>query len=149
MLAPCSTRGWSIPDKLRHFSLPNEKGCHIWQGLKNRDGYGRIGLGRNKHFFAHKVSWKNSFGPIPKGMCVLHTCDVPSCINPDHLFLGTHEQNMGDMAQKLRAAKKLTPDLVRAIRSSLETQHKTAKKYGIHQATVWEILHGKIWSHVK
>lgn len=76
-------------------------GCWIWQGGKNKDGYGAATV-NGKYINAHRLSFKLNIGEIPKGMFVCHTCDTPSCINPEHLFLGTHEDNMKDMKKKGR-----------------------------------------------
>lgn len=73
-------------------------GCWIWTGrVMERNGYGT--LGRN---LAHRISWKLHSGPIPKGLYVLHRCDVSCCVNPEHLFLGTQLDNVRDMMAKGR-----------------------------------------------
>lgn len=84
--------------------------CWEWKGYRSRDGYGQlmIGSGENrKSVLAHRLMYSETFGDIPKGMCVCHSCDNPSCINPDHLWLGTHAENMSDMAKKGRASRDL------------------------------------------
>ena len=82
----------------------NPSGCWVWQGPKNSDGYGTIGAGgrRGKGVYCHRLMWSLVHGPIPDGMCVLHRCDVPACVNPDHLFLGTIKDNNYDMLRKGR-----------------------------------------------
>lgn len=87
----------------RYVTVP-EAGCWLWIGRAKPKGYGRIGIGRNKQFAAHRVSWELFRGEIPAGMCVCHKCDTPSCVNPDHLFLGTHADNAGDRQRKGRGA---------------------------------------------
>lgn len=67
----------------------------------NRLDYGQVRVG-NKMMKAHRVAWVKAFGEIPQGMLVLHRCDNPSCVNPDHLFLGTHSDNAKDREQKNR-----------------------------------------------
>lgn len=81
---------------------PNS-GCLLWTGYINRDGYGRLRVGRKK-MLAHRVAWLLDHS-IPSGMCVLHRCDVPSCINIRHLFLGTRDVNNKDMALKGRGTR--------------------------------------------
>ncbi len=78
--------------------------CWLWTAGIDRAGYGRIGRGKRSEGYelAHRVSWKIHNGKIPIGLCVLHRCDVPGCVNPDHLFLGTRADNVDDMVAKGR-----------------------------------------------
>jgi len=83
-----------------------ESGCWIFMGHLNNKGYGQIQLSMNntkKCVLAHRYSYEAFNGPIPKGMFVLHSCDTPSCCNPDHLSIGTHEDNMRDCVSKGRS----------------------------------------------
>lgn len=75
--------------------------CWLWKGAKNQFGYGFFRLG-SRNEVAHRVSYNWIKGEIPSGLLVLHTCDNPSCVNPDHLFIGTHSDNMRDMYRKKR-----------------------------------------------
>ncbi len=78
--------------------------CWLWTGCCDKQGYGRINAG-GKHghsLFAHRVSWQIFNGDIPSEMCVCHSCDNPRCVNPDHLFIGTHSDNMKDCESKHR-----------------------------------------------
>lgn len=82
-------------------------GCWLW--LRSvRDGYGRTQY-RGKKLAAHRRSWELHRGPIPPKLFVCHKCDVPLCVNPEHLFLGTHDDNMADMVAKARTTKKRGP----------------------------------------
>ena len=93
-------------------------GCWLWTGSKTgpgpytTGGYGTV-YWRGEYLLAHRVMWELANGPIPEGMHVLHRCDVRNCVRPDHLFLGTHQDNMADMARKGRAVSGAT---IRAAR---------------------------------
>ncbi len=94
---------WSYVDKSN-----GDNACWIWTGLKNEDGYGRTSWER-KHWKCHRVAYLITFGEIPKGMQVLHHCDNPACVNPSHLWLGTHTDNMRDMVSKGRKFRHYPP----------------------------------------
>ena len=73
--------------------------CWFWIGCKNRDGYGKIGVS-GRTFRAHVYSWMLRNGHLPSGQQVLHSCDTPLCVRPDHLFLGNNSDNSKDRARK-------------------------------------------------
>lgn len=79
-------------------------GCWLWTKSVDNGGYGGISI-NGKDFLAHRFSWFLHNGAIPKKLWVLHTCDMPSCVNPDHLYLGTHQDNMDDMVKRGRSTK--------------------------------------------
>lgn len=81
-----------------------EAGCWLWLGSPNGTGYGRIYI-HGKPVMAHRLSYQIKHGSIPAGKIVCHKCDTPSCINPDHLFMGTHKDNSRDMVAKKRHAE--------------------------------------------
>ena len=91
----------SATERLKARAVENENGCWIWSGNKTAHGYGKMcvnGVGTA----AHRYSYSVHKGPIPDGMFVCHTCDTPSCVNPDHLFVGTPKDNYDDMMKKGR-----------------------------------------------
>ena len=101
-----TTLGWSLPAKIEYHSMPEpNSGCWLWLSAVNRLGYGRIRW-RRRDFMAHRASWLAYRGPIPKGLLVCHKCDVPSCVNPDHLWLGTQLANLADQVRKRRRLRR-------------------------------------------
>ena len=78
-------------------------GCWLWTGATIAAGYGELAVGQpRKPLRAHRLSWEMHHGPIPEGLLVLHHCDVRNCVRPEHLFLGTHQDNMADAYAKGR-----------------------------------------------
>ena len=123
--------------------------CWLWTATKTAFGYGQIGVNGSRTDGAHRVSWKLHVGPIPSGMWVLHKCDNPSCVNPEHLFLGTHKDNMVDCKEKGRTnggrycgPRKLSLSDVSAIReldiAGVE-RAEIARRFGIRYRHVWRI----------
>jgi hypothetical protein len=83
-------------------------GCWIWTGNDNGFGYGLFRIGKRR-IMAHRVAWELYCGPIPDGLQANHKCDVPSCVNPNHLYLGTQAENLEDCRQRGRARKRSRP----------------------------------------
>lgn len=84
-------------------------GCWNWTGKIKEGRYGTIKLDRVREAYAHRVSWMLHRGDIPEGMCVCHHCDNTRCVNPDHLFIGTQPDNIGDMVSKNRQRGNMQP----------------------------------------
>ena len=122
-------------------------GCKAWIGAKfMREGYGMIGIGgrighKKKH--AHRVAWELDHGPIPDGLCVLHKCDNPPCVNTEHLFLGTRADNNRDKTEKGRCKVKLSPDQVLAIRADTRPLRVIGCEYSVSHRTIEVIQKGR------
>lgn len=137
-------------------------GCWVWNASKDREGYGQLVIS-GKKVPAHRASWQLRHGEIPMGMFVCHKCDVPACVNPDHLFLGTPKDNTDDMVAKGRerfstrtgvtpANAKLTDTDVRIIRRLRSEQRITyselARLFGVSITTICVIVRGEAWKGV-
>jgi len=134
---------------------PNS-GCWLWadQGETLKGGYIRIMSG-SRRMLAHRFAYERYRGPIPRGLCVCHHCDVRCCVNPDHLFLGTIADNNADRHRKGRTPRgtdcgktKLSVKQVLAILASTETQRVLARQYGVAHCTIGAIKRREIWSHL-
>lgn len=140
--------------------------CWVWNGSKGTHGYGQFAAytrpnrgayGGSVTVLAHRASWVLFRGPIGDGMDVLHDCpdgDTPACVNPDHLWLGTHAQNMGDMSEKGRAKgctrAKLNDVMARVVRFlvSRGVRHrKLADALGVRQQTISSVVRRITWKH--
>ena len=125
--------------------------CWLWTGAQIK-GYGDLRINTTARQLAHRFSWELHSGHIPQGLHVLHRCDNPPCVRPDHLFLGTNNDNVMDMVVKGRAGKKLSPEIVVTIRreyaSSQISQRELAIKYGVSKTTMEKLLTWKTWGHL-
>lgn len=154
-----TSRGKTPQQMLDLYATPvPECGCLLWCGGGTDNGYGVISW-KGEHWLFHRWVWTQFRGPIPSGLLVCHTCDVRSCGNIDHLFLGTHADNSQDMIKKGRSKPfvgvgvknpraVLTEDDVRHIRQSHETTIVLGAKYGVTPGMIGHIRHRRSWKHV-
>lgn len=154
---PVEERFWTFADRTR-----GPDSCWIWQGGQYGDGYGHFTTNDvpPRQVRAHRFAWELTHGPIPDGLFALHDCpmgDNPLCINPAHLFLGTHQDNMDDAVHKgqtLQGIKhhktKLTEEQVYAIRAcqGVITGKETGKRFAVSPQLVSFIWHRKLWGHL-
>ena len=155
---------------LRHVNKTGS--CWLWTGGKDRDGYGLSskGNGKSGSVRAHRRSWELLRGPIPEGKMILHRCDNPPCVNPDHLFVGTGSDNMKDAHAKGRhlsptqskpesqvrgerqhLAKLKESDIPKifALREGGLKHYEIAAFFGVTKHTIQSVLAGDTWRHVK
>jgi hypothetical protein len=139
-------------------------GCWQWQGFRNPvSKRGVLYAGEDwptsaRTVYAHRVAWFLTHGPIPDGKLVCHRCDNPPCVRPDHLFLGTSEENNHDAIRKGRdrhpkggrGRPKLTGRQVQAIRERYSAGgirlRELASEYDVHEATISRLVAGKRWA---
>ncbi len=162
---PCYIATRTIPLEIRfkkYIGPTTPAGCILWIGKLNTHGYGMIGEGgsKGKGLSAHRYAWERANGPIANGLLVLHRCDNPPCINPDHLFLGDHADNMADKVAKGRQQKgeqcpiaRLTAALVRELRKRYLaggiSYKALAAEYGFSTNAVCCAVRGVTWKHVE
>jgi hypothetical protein len=138
--------------------------CWLWLGAKKPKGYGNVRINK-KYLSSHRVAWEMTFGAIPTGMQVQHSCDNPSCCNPSHLMLGTVVSNFIDMVKKGRCRSnhknrkvgednhlsKLTTQQVDSVKKryvrGLVRQKDLAAEYGVTQPAISAIILGKVRTH--
>ena len=145
--------------RFERFVMPEPNtGCWLWLGYCDKDGYGHFSVDRSvAPVGAHRVSYEFYRGPVPRHLLVLHKCDVPACVNPDHLFVGTQKKNIADMYRKGRGPRRkgemnprarLSDEDIRAIRLSAENQNALARRFGVTQSNISRIKSMKNWTHV-
>lgn len=142
----------------QHYKVDPATGCHVWQRARV-GGYGWF-THKRKQCLAHRWAYVCSFGEIPAGKEVCHRCDNPPCVNPAHLFLGTHLENMRDSQRKGRVYRArgtlqygaiLNEPQVRAIRAKAAAgirPRDIARELGISRQLVYRIVTRRIWAHV-
>ena len=149
---PVETRFW------KHVAKTDT--CWLWTAFRLNGRYGTFGIGSEtdatkRKVYVHRFAYTLLIGPIPAGMVVCHTCDVPHCVNPAHLFLGTQADNLSDMDAKGRrragqgirhARAKLTAKDAATIRDSDLGTAALAQAYGVHKSTILRVRNGNHWA---
>lgn len=141
----------------------DEKQCWEWTANKNNKGYGmfRPGGTANK-ILAHRFSYEINVGPVPKGKVVCHKCDNPSCVNPNHLFVGTMKENLHDMIRKGRSyhppmsgtkngnaiLKEKDISEIRALHKNSVPIRIIAAEFKVKPCTIYDVLRGRSWNHI-
>lgn len=152
----------TIPPKIvQRFwkSVYKAEACWLWLHTKNQYGYGYIRY-NNKSYSAHRLSWMLHNGSIPDGILVCHRCDIRNCVNPEHLFLGTHADNSLDMVEKGRSLRgerkrnaKLNKEKVLAIREKCSKPDvnwsHVAKEFGVTRSTIKRVHNREWWKWVE
>jgi hypothetical protein len=139
--------------------VPN--GCWLWTGAKNEEGYGSLGVRAGRSRSAHRISWEIHHGSIPDGFLVCHACDTPSCVNPAHLFIGTHRDNAQDKVRKRRCrpvrgernghAVLTASDVasIRALREQGVFLRVIAPRFGVSISCINHVMRGDTWKHAE
>ena len=156
---PLAGRVTGLSLEQRFWSYVDKSGdCWVWVAGKYNSGYGCFYIGRLndgtecRQILAHRFSYELYAGSIPDDMYVLHHCDNHSCVRPDHLFLGTHLDNLADMVIKGRHSRKLSDADIRAIRQlrlAGLSGPSIGKRFGIDHTQVYRICKFRSWAHVK
>lgn len=141
--------------------IKDDAGCWNWSAARDKNGYGKMSSGSEYSKYAHRVSYDVFVGTIPKGINVCHKCDNPSCVNPEHLFLGTQKDNIHDMHSKGRGIKscewtwgekhknsKLTEQDVIMIYGSDLSSRELANLLNVSSNLIVRIRAGKTWKHL-
>lgn len=127
-------------------------GCWLWNAGKDKDGYGKVKR-NGRSIRAHRMMYESHRGPIPDGKLVLHSCDTPACVNPDHLSIGDHQENHSQRGMRGRTAKgeasgrsKYSDALIEQIRAERIKEGtstlKLSRKYGVSVTHVKRIVKG-------
>lgn len=149
------------------------RGCRVWTSQLSHNGYGRLRVDRSRRVPAHVFAWVRAHGPVADGLRVCHSCDNPPCVNIDHLFLGTHLDNMRDMVAKCRQSRganhyavtrpdrlprgsahgmaKLSESAVADIRQRCaagELRASMALRYGVTPTLIGMVVRREIWRHI-
>lgn len=151
----------AIPVPVRFWQYTIKRGpddCWLWVGARfGANGYGALQV-NERALRAHRIAWEMHNGPIPSDRIVCHTCDNPPCVNPAHLYLGTHASNAADKVRRGRVnpsvgggtrPTKLTPKDIAEIRSAPGRLAEIAAKYGVSRSQISRVKLRQNWRHIK
>ena len=155
---PGNSHFLSLIQRLEKHSIPiPECGCQIWTASLSKRGYGKLQV-KGKDYRAHRLAYELAYGTIPDDIVVCHRCDNRSCINPNHLFLGTHADNIADrdakgrnkqcFGEKQGHAKLSEKDVIEII-ADKRTYVEIAKDFGVTWRNIGRIKRGETWKHLK
>lgn len=136
----------------------SNNGCWTWLRGKTKAGYGYLTINYKNHY-AHRLSWRLTYGIIPKNAVIMHRCDNPACVNPEHLRLGTQKDNLQDMWNKQRGSMgnehpfaKVTDEDVKKIRKLGKIKNlyrrEIGEMFGISRQAVTDIIYNRTWKHI-
>lgn len=145
-----------IPERVLN-AVEKTETCWVWTKGKLAGGYGQVVVDKQK-WTAHRLFYSVYKGPIPEGKLICHTCDNPSCVNPEHLYCGTHTENNRDTYTRDRMpirhgdaainVVKLSREAALEIKYSALTSKELAQKHQIHQSQVSRIRNGHTWKNI-
>lgn len=141
-------------------AIPGEQGqCFEWPGRQNHGGYGVLQTTDKAAHRVHRLSYEYFVGPIPSGMLVRHSCDNPPCWNPDHLLVGTHQDNMNDAVARGRMPSSLTEQRAAEIRRVHAAEMRSsgwvrrgvivelARRFSVSPHTIRDVVRGRRWKN--
>lgn len=153
------TKGKQTQEEWQHHistnvSIEGDTGCWIWKKACGSGGYG-VTWYNGETVYAHRMSYFAFNGEYDKTFIVRHTCDNPACVNPNHLVLGTDQDNSSDMVARCRSARgsrnskaKLTEDIIPAIRESCLSSRTLANLLGVSKTIILDVKRNRTWKHV-
>lgn len=143
------------------FRTQKTRGCWVWQGARSKKGKGHGVIGADGGLkLTHRVAWELAYGPIPKGLFVCHHCDNPPCVRPDHLFLGTNQDNIRDASRKGRLTRPLGQKHFRAVLTDAQVVAARAcvaagsgtgeigRMLGVKPEMIWRAVTGHSYPHL-
>ena len=150
----------TLPRYIERKIIPEpNSGCWVWLGAVDSDGYGKTSHtadGLKRHVRSHRIVYELLVGPIPSGASLLHSCDNPCCVNPDHMRIGTQTENIEDREKRGRTSRgaehhraTLTADQVVGIRAASGRNADIAKQFGITPSHAWLIRNRYCWKHLE